>query len=118
MLNKSIVYLSTCAAVDYFQHVLPSILPIREGQSFGLVPLHGEHPPGVREKNLSALANATTPPIPHTTDVATRRLDIPEVNLVRKLDPSTDPKVFLHRCVRTGRGARKGSRVIFLQNII
>lgn len=113
--NKSIIYLSTCAAVDYFQHVLPAILPNQDGQTFGLVPLHGKHPPKVREKNFAAFANSTLPSILITTDVAARGLDIPQVDLVVQMDPPTDPKVFLHRCGRAGRAGRKGLSVIFLQ---
>lgn len=113
--NKTIVYLSTCAAVDYFQHVLPSILPSRDGQSFALVSLHGKHPPKVREKNFSAFVNATSPAILLTTDVAARGLDIPQVDLVAQIDPPTDPKAFLHRCGRAGRAGRKGISIIFLQ---
>lgn len=113
--NKSIIYLSTCAAVDYFQHVLPAILSNREGQSFGLVTLHGKHPPKVREKNFATFTNAILPSILLTTDVAARGLDIHQVDLVVQLDPPTDPKVFLHRCGRAGRGGRKGLSVVFLQ---
>ncbi len=112
---KTIVYLSTCAAVDYFQHVLPSILPIRDGQSFTLVPLHGKHPSKIREKNFAKFANASTPSILLTTDVAARGLDIPQVDLVIQIDPPSDPKVFLHRCGRAGRAGRKGLSIIFLQ---
>lgn len=113
--NKTIIYLSTCAAVDYFQHVLPAILPNQDGQRFGLVPLHGKHPPKVREKNFTAFANSILPSILLTTDVAARGLDIPQVDLVVQIDPPTDPKVFLHRCGRAGRAGRKGLSVIFLQ---
>lgn len=113
--NKTIVFLSTCAAVDYFQFVLPSILPFRDSQSFRLVPLHGKHPPEVREKNYSAFANATSHAILLTTDVAARGLDIPQVDLVVQIDPPSDPKVFLHRCGRAGRAGRRGLSVIFLQ---
>ena len=112
--NKSIIYLSTCAAVDYFQHVIPSVLPLREGQQFKLVPLHGKHPPKVRHKNFAAFANATTPSILLTTDVAARGLDIAQVDLVIQLDPPIDPKVFLHRCGRAGRAGRRGLSIIFL----
>ena len=112
--SKSIFYLSTCAAVDYFQHVLPSILPTRDHQPFTLVPLHGKHPPNVRQKNFARFANAVTPAILLTTDVAARGLDIPQVDLVVQIDPPTDPKVFLHRCGRAGRAGRKGMSVIFL----
>ena len=113
--NKTIVYLSTCAAVDYFQHVLPSILPVRNGQAFTLVPLHGKHPSKVRSKNFTLFSNASNPSILLTTDVAARGLDIPQVDLVAQIDPPSDPKVFLHRCGRAGRAGRRGLSVIFLQ---
>ena len=96
--NKTIVFLSTCAAVDYFQHVLSSILSSPDRRSFTLLPLHGKHPAKARIKNLAAFANASTPSILLTTDVAARGLDIPQVDLVIQLDPPSDPKVFLHRC--------------------
>lgn len=113
--NKIIIYLSTCAAVDYFQHVLPPVLPIREGHKFTVVTLHGKQLPKVRQKSFKAFANASTPSILLTTDVAARGLDIPQVDLVLQIDPPSDPKVFLHRCGRAGRAGRRGISVIFLQ---
>ncbi|KAL9606902.1 MAG: hypothetical protein Q9167_008125, partial [Letrouitia subvulpina] len=108
--QKTIVYLSTCAAVDYFQHILPALLP----SSFALLPLHGKHPPKVRHKNFSAFVDAVGPSILLTTDVAARGLDVREVDLVAQLDPPADPKVFLHRCGRAGRAGRRGLAVVFL----
>ena len=112
---KSIVFLSTCAAVDYFQHVLPSIFPQRDGQSFTLIPLHGKQAPKARDKNFTRFANSTNPAILLTTDVAARGLDIPQVDLVIQIDPPSDAKVFLHRCGRAGRAGRRGLSVVFLQ---
>ncbi len=109
--QKSIVYLSTCAAVDYFQHILSALLP----SQFSLVPLHGKHPPNVRQKNFARFVTALSPTILLTTDVAARGLDIPQVDLVVQIDPPSDPKVFLHRCGRAGRAGRKGLSLIFLQ---
>jgi ATP-dependent RNA helicase DDX55/SPB4 len=108
---KSIVYLSTCAGVDYFQHVLSAILP----DEYSLVPLHGKHPATVRNKNFSRFVNATSPTILLTTDVAARGLDVPQVDLVVQVDPPSDPKVFIHRCGRAGRAGRKGLSVLMLQ---
>ena len=112
MPQKSIVYLSTCAAVDYFQHIFSALLP----SQFSLVPLHGKHPPNVRQKNFTKYISAVTPMILLTTDVAARGLDIPQVDLVVQIDPPSDPKVFLHRCGRAGRAGRRGLSVIFIQS--
>ena len=108
--GKTIIYLSTCAAVDYFQHVLPCLLPA----TFSVVPLHGKHLPNVRNKNFRLFSNASTPSILLTTDVAARGLDIPQVDVVLQIDPPSDPKVFLHRCGRAGRAGRRGTSVLFL----
>ncbi|OTA97249.1 hypothetical protein M434DRAFT_321176 [Hypoxylon sp. CO27-5] len=109
--QKSIVFLSTCAAVDYFSHILPVLVP----EGFDLVPLHGKYEAKVREKNFAKFLNSAQPSVLLTTDVAARGLDFPQVDLVVQIDPPSDPKSFLHRCGRAGRAGRKGLSVIFLQ---
>jgi ATP-dependent RNA helicase DDX55/SPB4 len=108
---RTIVYLSTCAAVDYFQSLLPEVLPT----GTVLIPLHGKHPSNVRQKNFTKFVNSASPALLLTTDVAARGLDIPAVDLVVQIDPPSDPKVFLHRCGRAGRAGRRGLSVVFLQ---
>lgn len=107
--TKSIIYLSTCASVDYYQHILPSLLP-----NFKVVPLHGKFPPQVRHRNFSSFVNCAIPSLLLTTDVAARGLDIPSVDLVIQLDPPSDPKTFLHRAGRAGRAGRKGLAIVML----
>lgn len=107
--QKTILYLSTCYSVDYFQNVLPEIL-----KGFAIVPLHGKHPDKVRRKNFNKFVDTMTPSILLTTDVAARGLDIPAVDLVFQLDPPSDPKTFIHRCGRAGRAGRRGLAVTFL----
>lgn len=108
--QRSIVFLSTCAAVDYFQHILPGLLPA----GFSLIPLHGKHPAKVREKNFTRFLTSVSPTILLTTDVAARGLDIPQVDLVVQVDAPSDPKVFIHRSGRAGRAGRKGLSVVML----
>lgn len=108
--QRSIVFLSTCAAVDYFQHALPEILP----DGFSLIPLHGKHPAKVREKNFGRFLNSVSPTVLLTTDLAARGLDIPQVDLVVQIDAPSDPKVFIHRSGRAGRAGRKGLAVVML----
>jgi ATP-dependent RNA helicase DDX55/SPB4 len=107
--QKTIIYLSTCYSVDYYQHILPLLLP---GQT--IIPLHGKHPDKVRRKNFARYIDTIAPSILLTTDVAARGLDIPAVDLVIQLDPPSDPKTFIHRCGRAGRAGRKGLAVTFL----
>ena len=110
---KTIVYLSTCAGVDYYRHLLSHVLSLNE-ISILTVPLHGKHPPRVRNKNFSLFTNSTIPALLITTDVAARGLDVPQVDLVVQIDAPIDPKDFLHRCGRAARAGRKGLSVIFL----
>ncbi|KAI5810282.1 ATP-dependent rRNA helicase spb4 [Peziza echinospora] len=112
--QKTIIYLSSCAGVDYFSSVFPSILP----EGYTIIPLHGKQSPSVRAKNFAAFTSITSASgkrsILLTTDLAARGLDIPAVDLVIQLDPPTDPKVFLHRCGRAGRAGRRGLAILFL----
>ncbi|EKG16791.1 RNA helicase ATP-dependent DEAD-box conserved site [Macrophomina phaseolina MS6] len=107
--QRSIIYVSTCAGVDYFQHVLPALLTTTT-----VVPLHGKHPQNVRERNFKRFTESVSPTVLLTTDVAARGLDIPLVDLVIQIDPPSDPKTFIHRCGRAGRAGRRGLAVTFL----
>lgn len=108
--QKTIFFVSTCTGVDYLSAILPSIL----GDEYSLIPLHGKHPATVRQKNFNAFVNSQVPAILLTTDVASRGLDIPAVDVVVQLDPPADPKTFIHRCGRAGRAGRRGLSVVLL----
>lgn len=108
--QKTIVFVSTCSSVDYLSSILPVIL----GDEFHLIPLHGKHPANVRQKNFTRFVNSSTPSVLLTTDVASRGLDIPAVDLVVQIDPPSDPKTFIHRCGRAGRAGRRGLSVVLL----
>ena len=108
--QKTIFFVSTCTGVDYLSAILPSIL----GDDVTLIPLHGKHQANVRQKNFTNFVNCQTPAILLTTDVASRGLDIPSVDLVVQIDPPADPKTFIHRCGRAGRAGRRGLSVVLL----
>ena len=107
--SKAIMFLPTCASVDYIRHILPVVTPGK----FQVLALHGRQPRHAREKALRAFSEALTPTILLSTDVAARGLDIPRVDLIIQ-EPPSDSKQFVHRCGRAGRAGARGLAITFL----
>nr|POE63007.1 atp-dependent rrna helicase spb4 [Quercus suber] len=105
---KIIIYVSTRAGVDYWSHVLPTVLGL------AVFPLHGDHKAAIRSKNLRKFRDATTPAMLLTTDVLARGIDIPDIDMVVQLDPPSQPKDFIHRCGRSGRAGKRGLAITFV----
>lgn len=106
--EKSILYVSTRAGVDYWSHILGPLLSVT------VFPVHGDHKTNIRTKNLRRFRQCSTPAILLTTDVLARGIDIPDIDLVVQLDVPTQPKDFIHRCGRSGRAGKRGLALTFL----
>ncbi|KAJ9619864.1 ATP-dependent RNA helicase [Taxawa tesnikishii (nom. ined.)] len=106
--KKIIVFLSSCACVDYFATLLNYIdLPV--------LSLHGKQKQQKRTNTFFEYCNAQSG-ILLCTDVAARGLDIPAVDWIVQFDPPDDPRDYIHRVGRTARGASgKGKSLMFLQ---
>jgi ATP-dependent RNA helicase DDX18/HAS1 len=103
-----IVFLSSCATVDYYADLLNYIdLPV--------LSLHGKQKQQKRTNTFFEFCNAKQGTLV-CTDVAARGLDIPAVDWILQVDPPDDPRDYIHRVGRTARGAHgKGKSLIFLQ---
>ncbi|KAF2215659.1 hypothetical protein CERZMDRAFT_81805 [Cercospora zeae-maydis SCOH1-5] len=106
--EKAILYVSTRAGVDYWNHVLQPLL------GMSVYPLHGDHKAAIRMKNLQRFRDSVSPAILLTTDVLARGIDIPDIDLVVQLDPPKHPTDFIHRCGRSGRAGKRGMAITFL----
>ncbi|KAL4931634.1 putative ATP-dependent RNA helicase [Aspergillus undulatus] len=76
--------------------------------------LHGSLPQHVRTSTLSSFAKNKDPSVLICTDVASRGLDLPNVDLVIEYDPAFSADEHLHRIGRTARLGRDGRALIFL----
>ncbi|EHA18883.1 hypothetical protein ASPNIDRAFT_49811 [Aspergillus niger ATCC 1015] len=76
--------------------------------------LHGSLPQHVRTATLGAFARNREPSVLICTDVASRGLDLPNVDLVVEYDPAFSAEDHLHRIGRTARLGRDGRALIFL----
>ncbi|WBW74337.1 ATP-dependent RNA helicase Spb4 [Schizosaccharomyces osmophilus] len=107
--DKAIVFFLSCATVEYFYSLLSQMkLP------FEVIALHGKQAQSNRSKNYENFVKTNKKSVLLTTDVASRGLDIPNVDLVLQLDAPLDPKSFSHRCGRAGRAGRFGLALVFL----
>ncbi|KAF2838895.1 ATP-dependent RNA helicase dbp7 [Patellaria atrata CBS 101060] len=77
--------------------------------------LHGSLPQATRTSTLAAFTNFKTPALLVCTDVASRGLDLPNVDFVIEYDPPFSKEDHLHRIGRTARAGRDGRALIFLQ---
>ncbi|OCK78943.1 ATP-dependent RNA helicase DBP7 [Lepidopterella palustris CBS 459.81] len=76
--------------------------------------LHGSLPQALRTSTLAHFTTSTTPSLLIATDVASRGLDLPNVDLVIEFDPAFAREDHLHRIGRTARAGRDGRACIFL----
>ncbi|XP_045175115.2 ATP-dependent RNA helicase DDX55-like isoform X2 [Mercenaria mercenaria] len=104
--QKIMVFLSTCAGVDYFSKILQPLL--KKSQ---LYCIHGKMK---NRKKVISRFKSQGGGVLVCTDVMARGIDIPEVNWVIQYDPPTSAAVFVHRCGRTARIGNAGSAVVFL----
>lgn len=109
--RKFIVYYATCACVDYYYKLLQEPL-----KGFSVYSLHGKMDPKRRTATYNSFTQlpAAVPAVLFCTDVASRGLDIPDVDYVIQYDPPQDPKAFSHRAGRAARAGRQGRSTVLL----
>jgi ATP-dependent RNA helicase DDX31/DBP7 len=130
--NKAIVFISCADSVDFHFSVLtrnatvpntpPEDLPNEVRHSPDLTTtspvtmykLHGSLPQPTRTAIVRKFHAATTPSLLIATDVASRGLDLPNLDLVIEYDPAFSSDDHLHRIGRTARVGRDGRAIIFL----
>jgi len=78
--------------------------------------IHGDIIQSQREITMESFRKGRTQVLV-ATDVASRGLDIPEVDLVVQCQPPKDSEAYIHRVGRTGRAGRQGTCITFFTKI-
>ncbi|XP_078286941.1 putative ATP-dependent RNA helicase DDX47 [Rhinoraja longicauda] len=104
--NSFIVFCSTCNNTQRTALLLRNL-------GFTAIPLHGQMN---QNKRLGALNKfkAKSRSVLLATDVASRGLDIPHVDVVVNFDIPTHSKDYIHRVGRTARAGRSGKSITFV----
>ncbi|KAK3984064.1 putative ATP-dependent RNA helicase DBP7 [Cladorrhinum sp. PSN332] len=141
---KAIIFISCADSVDFHYEILKDTAPIEKpppddpptntkpnihiettvspaayitslaNTNVVLHKLHGSLAQPVRSATLKAFSECTDPAVLITTDISSRGLDVPAVDLVIEYDPAFAFPDHVHRIGRTARAGRSGKAVLFL----
>ena len=104
--NSFIIFCSTCANTQRVSFMLRNL-------GFTAIPLNGQMTQTKRLGSLNKFKSKTRS-ILIATDVASRGLDIPHVDVVINFDIPTHSKDYIHRVGRTARAGRAGKSITFV----
>lgn len=99
--GRSMVFARTKVNVDLMAKVL-------RRHDIRAETLHGDRTQGARNKALDLFRQGRVPVLV-TTDIASRGLDISDVDLVINMDMPETPESYVHRIGRTARAGKKGA---------
>ncbi|KAK6459961.1 ATP-dependent RNA helicase DBP8 [Scheffersomyces coipomensis] len=101
--STSIIFVNRTYQAEVLRRMLRKL-------DFRVASLHSEMPQSERTNSLHRF-KAGAAKVLIATDVASRGLDIPTVELVINFDIPADPDDFIHRVGRTARAGRKGTSI-------
>ena len=104
--NSFMIFCSTCSGTLRLSLMLRSL-------GLAAIPLHGQMNQNKRLASLNKFKSKSRS-ILLATDVASRGLDIPHVDVVINFDIPTHSKDYIHRVGRTARAGRAGRAVTFV----
>lgn len=105
--EKVMVFLATCACVEYFSIALGVFL-----KNIKILSSHGK----MKNKRFTIFNQfrSLESGVLLCTDVMCRGVDIPSVDWVIQYDPPSSAAAFVHRCGRTARIGNEGSAIVML----
>ena len=114
--NKIMIFLSTCNSVDYFNLLLPLLFKKLSMNDFSISKLHSKINQNKRDKEYKSfkIENKNKLNILLSTDLASRGIDIPNIDMIIQFDPPKTDDSYIHKAGRTARVGNKGTSLLFL----
>jgi ATP-dependent RNA helicase DDX55/SPB4 len=109
--SKTIVFLSTCASVDYYTKLLTAYFKGKENQN--IYGIHGKLKTRRRKRIIEEFFGQENGVL-FATDVVSRGIDFEYVHFILQADPPEDPDNYIHRIGRTARVNRPGTVLFHL----
>lgn len=109
--KKLMIFFATCNSVDYYSTVLGSSF-----SSMSTYKLHSKISKNRRRKDYCNFLKANKA-ILLTTDLSSRGIDVPDIDLIIQFDPPKNEEVFIHRVGRTARVGKKGESITFINSM-
>lgn len=117
--KKVMVFFATCNSVEYYTIIIGKMFKalykdkIKEENLFKL---HSKISNKKRKKEYLNFLNSKSGVL-LTTDLSSRGIDVPDLDIVVQVDPPKNEEVFVHRVGRTARVGKKGeSYLVLLDN--
>jgi ATP-dependent RNA helicase DDX55/SPB4 len=104
---KIMVFYATCNVVEYMSIVL------RHFFSVDIFKLHSKISQKKRKKEYRGFLNCQKGML-LTTDLSSRGIDVPNLDMIIQFDPPKNEEVYIHRVGRTARVGNSGESIIFL----
>uniref|UniRef100_A0A667Y2B4 ATP-dependent RNA helicase n=1 Tax=Myripristis murdjan TaxID=586833 RepID=A0A667Y2B4_9TELE len=114
--NKLIVFVSSCEAVEFLLSVFSSVLggpSANHSPALNFLRLHGNMKQEERTEVFQEFSVCTSGVL-LCTDVAARGLDLPQVTWIVQYTPPSSAAEYVHRVGRTARIGGRGSSLLFL----
>jgi len=113
---KIVVFFSCRDSVHFHHKLFDKIVrdTMQWSSSTQILPLHGGMEQPERTRTIKKIRKSSNSCVLMCTDVASRGIDIPEVDMVVQYVSPVNPVDYIHRVGRTARAGKKGKSVLFL----
>ncbi|EAS01115.2 DEAD-box ATP-dependent RNA helicase (macronuclear) [Tetrahymena thermophila SB210] len=109
--EKTILFLNTCASVDFYQKIFKMYSLIKKIQ---ITSVHGQMKQVKRNKIIENFTKSQKGVL-ICTDVVARGIDFQDVHHILQIDPPQDPSFYIHRIGRTARKGKSGKAIILIE---